>query len=299
MTDLPYIVVAPSYSPDSGGGIFQHQLVHQINTMGKCAYLWPQPPIARSLRNRLSDRWHDPLGAFRKPHPYAVNPELNTPVARKADLHPDSIVVYPEIVIGNPLKARNVVRWLLYKPGLLHPYKFGPDEMFFRVGELSDLPEITGGAPDLMMWTINPTYRNENRPDRKGACFIVRKGWKKPRIPETEGAIQVDNLSHAEMADVFNRCETFYSYDEATFYSQYAALCGCLSIIIPGLYGSRQEWAAQHDLGRYGVAYGLDDTAHALATRDKLHEMMLQKEAEGLASVTNFITLTQARFGTG
>ncbi len=291
-----YIVTAPAYNQNNGGGIFLHELVHTLNSFGERAFLWPLPPLRRPLRHRISHFRRDPIGYFKKP-PYAVHPDLDTPVAQKSDFKPNSIVVYPEIVLGNPFGARNVVRWLLYKPGLLHPYKFGAKDMFFRADVMSDLSELTGGAPDLFLWKVNPAYSNQNRADRKGACYIVRKGKEKPRIRETEDAIQVDGLSHEEMAEIFNRCEVFYSYDEATFYSQYAALCGCLSVIIPGLYASRQEWAEQHELGKYGIAYGLDDIEHALATRQLVQGLLQQKEADGPETVKNFIALTQDQFG--
>ena len=80
----------------------------------------------------------------------------------------DAIVIYPELVQGNPMRATNVVRWLLYKPGVRHPYHFTEGEMFFHCGKMFDVPELTGGAPELVMWRRNRTYRNENRPDRKG-----------------------------------------------------------------------------------------------------------------------------------
>ncbi|MFM7334251.1 MAG: hypothetical protein ACKO1H_07540 [Tabrizicola sp.] len=139
-----------------------------------------------------------------------------------------------------------MVRWLLYRPGLRDPFSFGKDEMFFRAGEMSDLPDLTGGAPELFLWKINPAYRNEGRADRKGACFLVRKGADKQRIPETADAIQIDGLSHEKVAAIFNQCEVFYSYDEASFYSHYAAVCGCRSVVVPGIYPSREAWVKEH-----------------------------------------------------
>lgn len=291
---LKYLVVAPSFSPDVGGIIFQHELVHALNSLGEEAYLWPQGPTYKQGRRERLRRWL-------RPENLDINPELNTPIAQKSDLGDNAVVVYSEIVLGNPLGVKNVVRWLLYKPGLRHPYDFTENEMYFRDFEKADLPEVTGGAPDLFLWKINRTYRNENRTGRKGACYALRKGDYKPRIPQTEtpDAVLIDGLSHAEINGIFNRCEVFYSYDEATMYSQYAAICGCQSVVIPGEHADRADWAGHHDLCRYGVAYGLDDLDHARTTRKDLLIALAQKERDGIETVKRFIALTRERFLTG
>lgn len=300
MTERPnYIVYAPAFDPDSGGSIFLHELVNTLNNLGEQAFLWPWRRLpASGLRAEVMSRLR--LPGSRWARPYGTNPDLNTPVARPADFTSSSIVVYPEVTLGNPMQARNVARWLLYKPGVQDPFEFTEGEMFFRAGSICDIPDITGGATDLFMWSRNPVYQNQNRPDRSGACYIVRKGAHKDRIPETEteNAIQIDGLSHEEIAEIFNRCDTFYSYDEATFYSQYAAICGCQSVVIPGIYASRAEWNENHELGRYGIAYGTSpaELAHATQTRHRVTELLQEQEDRGQRSVENFVKVTQARF---
>lgn len=306
MTDrCTYIVYAPHFDETSGGSIFLHLLVHRLNELGETALLWPWNAPAQLS---LPYWWR---ACLRKPRLFLetaqrttvwpklqTNPEWETPQAQRKDLTKNSVVLYPEVTLGNPLGAQNVVRWLLYTPGVKDPYDFTDGELFFRAGEMSDLPDITGGAPDLFVWYRNPVYRNEHRPDRKGVCYTLRKGKDKPRIPETEqeDAICIDGLSHAETAKVFNATSVFYSYDEATFYSQYAALCGCLSIIVPGQYGSRADWVAAHPLGRFGVAYGDDDRDHALATMHRMEELLDEKVRDSLHSVRAFIQRTKDSF---
>lgn len=295
--NLRYIVNAPSFDPDSGGTIFLHELVHTLNDLGEEAYIWPMAPIFRQgLRTRL---W-----SLINRKPFKTSPNLNTPLADKRVFNAhDTVVIYPEIVPDNPMGAQNVVRWLLYKPGDQHPYSFGKDEMFFRCYEKADLPEVTGGAPDLFLWKINRAYHNENRPDRKGVCYIVRKGHRKPRLPETEAAdaIDIDGMSHAQINEVFNSCERFYSYDEATMYSQFAVLSGCLSIVVPGEYPDRGTWNRHHDLSINGIAYGgaAEEIAHALATEDRLLEQLEKKEQAGIETVKDFVTRTKERFLAG
>ncbi|MWV29458.1 hypothetical protein [Aurantiacibacter rhizosphaerae] len=292
-----YLVHAPAWDANSGGSIFLHNLVHVLRGLGEDAKIWPwyRDP-ERGLVHRLRSLQRKPsllLGYGRK----FLNPELDTPLANFDDFRDDSIVIYPEIRLGNPMGARNVVRWLLYRPGLEHPYKFTHNEMFFRAGEMSDIPEITGGASELFVWQRNPAYRNEKRNNRNGACFLVRKGHEKPRIPETAKAIQIDGKNHQEVAEIFNSCETFYSYDEASFYSQYAAICGCTSVVVPGLFPDRHAWSERHPIGRYGIAYGLDDVEHARATRPLVESLLAEKEAEGVESVRAFVAATQDRLG--
>lgn len=290
---LDYVVYAPSWDPDNGGGMFMHELVHALNRRGARAGLWPMADMRTGLRLKVRLAVERMIG--RGPA-YKVNPSLDTPVARRSDLGRHTIAVYPEITLGNPLKRRNVVRWLLYTPGVVHPYAFGKDDLFFCVDRMFDLPEVTGGAPELFFYRINPAYRDEGRPDRSGTCFMVRKGFDKPRIPQTEGALQIDGLPHEEIAKIFNRCEVFYSYDEATFYSQFAAICGCLSVVVPGRYRTREEWTANYQIARHGIAYGLDDLEHARATRHLVLDLLREREQAGEATVDRFIDLTRARF---
>lgn len=300
-----YIVYAPHFDETSGGSIFLHLLAHRLNELGETALLWPwASPAQFSMRYWRRACWRKPQLIF-DTAPRAnlwpklrTGPNFNTPQARRKDLSKDSIVIYPEVTLGNPLGAQNVVRWLLYTPGVKDPFDFTAGELFFRAGEMSDLPDLTGGASDLFVWYRNPIYRNEHRPDRKGVCYTLRKGKDKPRILETEqeDAICIDGLSHAETAEVFNATSVFYSYDEATFYSQYAALCGCLSIIVPGQYESRADWVEAHPLGRFGVAYGDGDRDHALATMHRMEELLDEKIQDSLHSVRSFIKHTKDSF---
>lgn len=52
-----------------------------------------------------------------------------------------------------------------------------------------------------------------------------------------------------------------------------------------------------HQLARFGVAYGLDDIAHAEATKDMVLPLLEAEEAKGRATVERFVELTRKRFG--
>ena len=79
-------------------------------------------------------------------------------------------------------------------------------------------------------------------------------------------------------------------------YSQFAALTGCLSVVVPGMYASREEWVAAHEIAKYGVAYGFDDLDHARTTQHLLPDMLAEKETKSLETVERFVALTHERF---
>jgi hypothetical protein len=94
---VPKIVIhAPDFTHLSSGVRCLHLLCDRLNRLG----------VDAAVTARITD------------------PRLNTPRihARTISAHPQlldrSMVIYPEVIANNPLRARNVVRYLLNKPGL-------------------------------------------------------------------------------------------------------------------------------------------------------------------------------------
>ncbi|MCK5424804.1 MAG: hypothetical protein KAI89_05485, partial [Emcibacter sp.] len=152
-----YIIYAPSFSENNGGCIVLHKLCHMLNQLGERAFLWPMEPV---YKPRMRDR----VLSFLKPKPFEVNKEFNTPVATPKDLNDNSIVIYPEIINGNPLKHKNVVRWFLHKPGH-HTGKveYGENELYFIFDQYCDDPSLNNNPEnELFLVQLNPAYKNNN-----------------------------------------------------------------------------------------------------------------------------------------
>lgn len=281
-----YAIYAPSYNGNSGGIIFLHRLAETLQEIGESVCFIPW---RHGIRNRA-------LNMIRR-RKFVLAPGVDIPVAAIGDLNEDTIVVYPEIVSGNPLGAKNVARWIMYKPGLLNgPTEFDKDEIFFASSDFSDDVSITGGAQRLVLYLVNPVYRDFGQKKRSGTCYMLRKGHDRPLVHDLNGSRQVDSLSHQELVQVFNECEVFICYDDATMYSQYAAICGCLSIVIPWHYENREDWIRARPIARYGVAYGFDDIDHALQTRHQVHDYLQEMEQEGIQTVVQFVAATKKHF---
>jgi hypothetical protein len=168
--------------------------------------------------------------------------------------------------------------------------------MYFKAGNFSDDLAVTGGAPLLTAWQINPVYSNRGSVNRSGTCYMIRKGRDRDIVHDLDRSICLDGKSHAEIADTFNRCEVFYCYDEMTMYSQYAALCGCLSVVIPKYFTSHDDYVTTRRIARFGVSYGFDHFDHARATQHLVAGLLEEMARESDATIERFVELTQERF---
>lgn len=297
---MKFIIVSRGYDDQSGGVVVLHQLCDRLNKLGHQAHLWSvHKPIFDTKKPFASIYLF--FIYFRKmlKYGYKRNPKLDTPLATAQDL-PGAIVVYPEVVVGNPLKADRVVRWLLHKPGFNNGGKidFGKNDLFFYYEKAFDDSRFNR-HPENRLHIVSQrkdVYKITNTGKREGTCYILRKGHKRKIIHDVENSILVDDLSHEEKAKVFNQAQYCISYDTYTMYTVYAAMCGCIPIIIPEEGVSKEEWQPLEQ-NRYGMAYGFDDIEYAQRTRGLLLNHLERQEKESNQSVQRFVEKVKAYWG--
>ena len=78
-----------------------------------------------------------------------------------------------------------------------------------------------------------------------------------------------------ELLKLFNTHKTFITYDNNTFHSVQAALCGAISIVIPDGKLNEKEWR-KSTRREYGIAYGNNEEQinFALSTTDSLKKII-------------------------
>lgn len=297
-----YIVFAPSYTPDAGGIIVLHKLCHLINSAGFDAFIYPWFPQFKINKKDCSDLLmlaRNIVGSmFRK---YKTNLSFNTPLFA-GDIEDSDIVIYPEIVFGNPLKAKHVVRWLLNKPGhFTGDIYYGPHELYFKFdhGLVDDFCFYNSKLSDVLLnvWHVPCEIYNESGVslNRAGTAYSIRKGTNKPHDCHPDDAILIDGMSHESIAEVFKKVKQFISYDTYSAYSTFAVMCGCESIVVPDEGKSKHEWYPDV-VKRYGLAYGFDDLDFARNTRKLKLEHISSMEKSNTASVISFINETMDYF---
>lgn len=287
---MKFIIYSPIYREDSGGVIVLHKLCSLLNEQGHEALIWHD---LKPTMNEFSS-----IIGWKKLLKYIGNlffqyQNVRSPYGLKRATMSDiesSVVIYPEIVEGNPLYAEKVVRWLLNKPSAI------TGKTSFEQGDL-----IYFYHPHFNDWVLNPnakhhlnlmeimddTYNQTNFGVRHGCCHMVRKGENRIHDQHPEGSILLDGKSHSEIAEIFNRCEYFVSYDLYTMYSRYAAMCGCIPIVVPANGVTKEFWRPDIQ-NRYGIAYGWDEIDWAVSTRRKLLSLLRETESRSSSSVQSF-----------
>lgn len=297
-----YIIYAPLYEQNTGGVIVLHKLCALLDEMGCAATIWPlqkpHPHELLSLRGMLKlTRWC----LFVLPKIVFTSLDIRGPyglkIAGRSDVE-DAIVVYPEMVNGNPLNATHVVRWFLNKPGALTgKIEYGSNELYFYYDDHFNDNSINNHESNHLKVVdlLEDIYKvNEEKP-RIGTCYIVRKGRGRCLDKHEADSIKIDELSHSEIAEIFNRCKYFVSYDPYTMYSRYAAMCGCIPIVVPEAGVTKEQWRPVEE-NRLGIAYGWDDIQWAIDTRDDLIKVMHETSEQSKKSVKSFIEVSQRFF---
>ena len=92
------------------------------------------------------------------------------------------------------------------------------------------------------------------------------------------------------MLGEFNKYEYLLTFDEKSFFTTAAALCGTKSIILnPNKELTPIEYRLKNPIQMCGVAYGFDDIKWANNTIGLVKENLLQLEQKDKQTVSNFI----------
>lgn len=202
---IPYYVWAPPWDNNSSGIRCMHLLTHALNQSGQRAYLVPVNMV------------------------FKTNPALNTPVLNEEHQYfyhnrgVEPIMVYPEVVRGNPFEGKKVVRWLLAPAGL-----YGGDKVF------ASTDKVYGYTKDLNPNVLClPTFNEKifyppKEGIRKGGCYYAHK-YKTVHgnalLPITDGMTPCVG-SPEQVAEILRTHEVCYVYERSEILVT-AAMCGC------------------------------------------------------------------------
>ena len=212
----------------------------------------------------------------------------------------DTIVIYPDTIYGNPLNAKKVVRYFLYYNRFSNDEDaYGKNDLFFCYRkQFNDWKLNPSGKMIQPSYFDLDLYKRTNFGERHGTCYIIRKGKNRTDLPISFDGPIIDEMPEEKKVEVFNNSERCISYDTQTAYSSIAAMCGCLSIVVPEKGKGRNDYLTDDDVV-YGVAYGFsdDEIAYAINTANRVKELYEKQNAEGIEEAKKFVNICEEYFG--
>ena len=274
----PFIIYAYDYHPGIGGIKVTHKLCHSLNELGYECYLYPI-----DMRDT-----------------FTVCKNYNTPIVTEEIINniDKCIVVYMDGQRGNPLNAKHIVRWILGPPAN-HMKFYNPNELVYWFMDFYYEEYLGQRENKLFVCEFHDDIFTNKGLERKGSSYCVRK-CDNPQFIHPEDSIFIPYHAAGELealADLWNKTETFYCYDDHTFLYTQAAMCGCFSILQPQPGVSKEKWISGSRLHKYGVAYGLDDIERAKETLPLLLKEIEDIKLETKEQVRTFAINTQKHYG--
>jgi O-antigen biosynthesis protein len=283
MWRIPKIVIhAPDYTHLSSGVRCLHLLCDRLNDLG----------VSAAVTARV------------------IDPRLNTPRIRAKTISADpalldrSIVIYPEVVAGNPLGARHVVRYLLNKPGFFTGTgvdSYGDGDYCLHFADEFRPSNLVSRR--LRLPLVDTTVFMPPQPSMKRNGFLVYGA--RHQLDVKTFPSWIDNLtmiSRAAPRDPPALASLYQSsraliVGERTSATAEALHCHCPVILLPH-HGFAIDLAVS-SVGGYGVTVGFDlaGLAHATSSAPAFPAHYATRCGDVDANVLDFVADAARYFG--
>lgn len=278
-----FLIVTPSYTAKSAGIHVMHQLCHDLNALG-----YPSAIVISDVTDVT----------------YSNNPKYFAPnldyfaISGEAELQrfiDEGVVIYPEIVTGNPLNAKKVVRYILNTEGFVANNKMheSPDDFI-----LSYSP-VYCKDPHAFLTKIpyNPLFNSENtlptlsrtldvtyvgKGSTYGKCFTVPHSLEVTRAyPKTK----------EELALLLRNTRYFYTWDYRSATISDAILCGAIPVYMSAAPFNSFDELDDHDLAKQlRTSCTIDGEKVTVHLPENTEEIIQAHKNEYMGQVNNYQT---------
>ena len=224
----------------------------------------------------------------------------------------NTVSIYPQITRENPFNTKHVVRWVLYdtEPDIENAY--GPNDVYFNYGDFKTFKNVEHRPLTVFNYYFDKLYQT-NTGKRKGFCHIIHKHTPPDGLEIFKNLNSVDLTNwkskgaYDYLREQLNQYEYFLTYDQKSFYTLAAGLCGTKSIILnPGqqyeFTGNAltmdekynniltpTEYRLKNPIQMFGTAYGWEDIQWANNTVDMVKDHLIELEKIDKKTIDNFV----------
>lgn len=223
-----------------------------------------------------------------------------------------TVSIYPQISRGNPFNTKHVVRWILYDTERDIENEYGSEDIYFNYGNFKTFKDVEHRPLTVFDYNFDKLYQT-NFKKRKGFCHIIHKHTPPNGLQIFENLKSFDLTNwkakgaYDYLREQLNQYEYFITYDQKSFYTLAAGLCGTKSIIIndgkqyeftesalttDGEYQNiltPTEYRLKNPIQMFGTAYGWDDIQWANNTIDMVKDHLIELQKIDQKTIDQFV----------
>lgn len=276
---LAFFVAAPRPRHSSAGITVLHHLIEDLRAQGHAA-TWV--PFSRK----------DGLDVFHEGIPSEAK-------------SPNAIVIYPEIVTGNPMAAVNVVRYYLNQEGAVHGNAVSASTQEFNLAYAPEFHPAPHGVLTRLVNLPEPEpWDADEFEDRTACATFIGKGNRYNEcfiVPDSMEITLFDPPTKDELFAVLRHVKLLYTWDSVSALNLEAILLGAIPVLLSalppvpddGLLGRVPMGSAVWDGETFRVQLP-DDFA---AQRDALLRRMQEIQQAYPHKLSEAVTAMRAHFG--
>jgi len=285
----------------TGGIVAMHKLAYELADRGHNVYIFCDPEYPHENIRVIPSTLNSQEGFVS----YYSWPPFNYNLS-------NTVSIYPQISRGNPFNTDHVVRWILYDTEPDIESEYGPNDVYFNYGNFKTFKKVDNRPLSVFNYYFDKLYQT-NFGKRKGFCHIIHKHTP-PNGLEVFSNLNSVDLTHWKITgaydylrDQLNQYEYFLTYDQKSFYTLAAGLCGTKSIILnPGqqyeFTGNAltfnedydnvltpTEYRINNPIQMFGTAYGWDDIQWANNTIGMVKDHLIELEKIDKKTIDKFV----------
>lgn len=257
----------------TGGVLVLHKLAYEIARRGHKVTIFTKPEY---------------------PHPNIIVKEDSSENELNFEYNPNETVIIPSFDWKNNSDIKHVSRWALYHIGPELMSNVDPTDEIFNFGSF----EIYGVNSTKKLTTFDyqkNIFINKNQNREKRYCHLLLKN-NPPNAHELISYFDSFDLSDYKskgcfeyLSEKFNEYEYFLTFDDKTFLTLAAAMCGCKPIILNTSVKRPLMYRMENPLQMFGVAYGFRDLTWCDNTLDYVPEYVDYLEMRDNETIDEFI----------
>jgi hypothetical protein len=268
-----------------GASIACHKLAYELANQGHYVYIFNEPLYPHeNIKIIKTEKVNEDDGWWNKFHwtPFGFNGYR-------------TVTVYTQITWGNPLHTTHNARWILHHYDEEQWSTYKPADYICNFGTFK-IPENVNQSRLTVFDYKLELYQNQNNPNRKGFGHIIHKNTPEwgleflKQFGSTEITHYNGQMDINYLVDEFNKYEYVLTFDDKSYYTTAAALCGAKSIILnPNNDITPAEYRLQNPIQMCGVAYGMNDIKWADQTIGLVRDNILELEKKDKQTISDFI----------